>query len=300
MEEPARKCPSEEVADILQDLAVLSEKSEKKKSALKKLLSEIAANKTEIPARHLLKASSEVSTSNFLALFLGVSQLKLPEPSKYKYKSDYESFKLYSTIIITVFTLINLFMTSKILDTLQILAQMYIYSTLTIREHILINNGSNIKMWWILHHYICIVITAIMLTCPDSSFVYIRVPVLKFLFVLSCSQVVQYQYQMRRLYILRSIERAHPLEITSEVMNLSMTANFGVAVSVLMVFQGVQVYVAYYIFSLQVSHRWENYQPAIGACLIFMMAVGNTSTILYTCCRKKFSMGSRKLSGKNS
>ncbi|KAI5167500.1 hypothetical protein NEIG_01788 [Nematocida sp. ERTm5] len=277
------------LVSLHQDLAELNEKTEKTKITIKKTLKEIrAADKlTQKDKAIIEKVKAEVSTSKILELSLGTNEVKLPEKLKYKYKSDYEKFKLTSTITVTILTLLNLLVfQNKIMDTIQILIQIYIYSTLTIREHILINNGSNIKMWWIIHHYICIIITGMMLTCPEESFSFIRVPVLKFLFVLSCSQVVQYQYQMRRLYIHRAIKKADPLEITSDVMNVSLMANLWVAVGILVLFQFIQMYVSYYIYTLHVIHQWKNYQPLIGALLICAMSFGNTFTIFYTCYNK--------------
>ncbi|KAI5192430.1 hypothetical protein NEMIN01_2017 [Nematocida minor] len=281
--------PYERLALLRQDLFLLNEKSEKTKLSIRKTLKEIVVDKKTPPKvlASIEQAKAEISSSRILQLTLGVGELKLPEKLKYKYKSAYETFKLTSTIIVTLFTLLNLLISqSKIMDTLQILTQMYIYSTLTIREHILINNGSHIKKWWILHHYICIVITGMMLTCPEESFSLIRTPVLKFLFLLSCSQVVQYQYQMRRLYVLRALKKADPLEITSDVMNVSLIANLWVAVAILVLFQFIQIYVSYYIYTLHVVHKWTNYQPLIGAILICVMAFGNMFTIFYTCYNK--------------
>lgn len=38
------------------------------------------------------------------------------------------------------------------------------YCTLTIRESILINNGSRIKGWWVFHHYVSTFLSGVMLT----------------------------------------------------------------------------------------------------------------------------------------
>lgn len=38
------------------------------------------------------------------------------------------------------------------------------YCTLTIRENILISNGSRIKGWWVFHHYVSTFLSGVMLT----------------------------------------------------------------------------------------------------------------------------------------
>ncbi|KAI5179717.1 hypothetical protein NEOKW01_0180 [Nematocida sp. AWRm80] len=281
---------TERLASLRKELLEMQERTEKIKTLLKKEIKaqyKTNSNPSSKERQLIRQAKSDTSQSKILQLILGVSELKLPERTKYKYKGDYETFKLTATIVTTILTVMNLFVFSnKVIDTIQILTQMYIYSTLTIREHILINNGSNIKTWWLLHHYICIVITGMMLTCPESSFREIRNPILKFLFVLSCSQLVQFQYQMRRLYVFRALKKADPLEISSDVMSVSLLANLGVAVAILILFQFIQIYVAYYIYSLHIKYHWQCYQPLIGAILIGSMAIGNLVTILYTCYKK--------------
>lgn len=44
----------------------------------------------------------------------------------------------------------------------------YFYMTLAMRENILRVNGSNIKQWWITHHYLSIILVLTMLTWPQS------------------------------------------------------------------------------------------------------------------------------------
>ncbi|XP_073864237.1 transmembrane protein 120B isoform X11 [Macaca fascicularis] len=42
------------------------------------------------------------------------------------------------------------------------------YCTLTIRESILISNGSRIKGWWVSHHYVSTFLSGVMLTWPNG------------------------------------------------------------------------------------------------------------------------------------
>ncbi|EYC38382.1 hypothetical protein Y032_0721g1826 [Ancylostoma ceylanicum] len=43
------------------------------------------------------------------------------------------------------------------------------YCTLTIRESILILNGSKLGSWWVAHHYLACVIGGVALTWPDDA-----------------------------------------------------------------------------------------------------------------------------------
>lgn len=42
---------------------------------------------------------------------------------------------------------------------------LYYYVSLSLRENILKTNGSNIKTWWIIHHYLSSVMSITVLTC---------------------------------------------------------------------------------------------------------------------------------------
>ena len=42
---------------------------------------------------------------------------------------------------------------------------LYYYVSLSLRENILKTNGSNIKRWWIIHHYLSSIMSITVLTC---------------------------------------------------------------------------------------------------------------------------------------
>jgi len=294
-----------QVESLRCELVETRERTEKAKMLLRKALKELQG---ELRSEHYRKepgeleekkelekrireavagAEADLSQSRFLQLTLGASEFKLPEKQKFRYKSDYEKFKLFAALVVSCMTLASLLVFNrKVLDTLQILGYMYIYATITMREHILLNNGSSIKAWWIVHHYMCITLAGVNLTCPHEVFEKIRRPLLLFLFLLSCAQAVQYQYQMKRLYILRSLKRAHPLETTNEMVSGTLAANLGVAVILLFAFQAVQLYVSYYIYVLHRKNGWVQYQPLVSAILLGAMATGNIITTTYTCYTK--------------
>jgi len=45
---------------------------------------------------------------------------------------------------------------------------LYYYISLALREHILKVNGSLIKWWWIIHHYLSIGVSLLLLTWPGT------------------------------------------------------------------------------------------------------------------------------------
>uniref|UniRef100_A0ABI7WFB9 Transmembrane protein 120A n=1 Tax=Felis catus TaxID=9685 RepID=A0ABI7WFB9_FELCA len=106
----------------------------------------------------------------YLSLVLGnVNVTLLSKQAKFAYKDEYEKFKLYLTIILIVISFTCRFLlNSRVTDAAFNFLLVWYYCTLTIRESILINNGSRIKGWWVFHHYVSTFLSGVMLTWPDG------------------------------------------------------------------------------------------------------------------------------------
>ncbi|KAM6932834.1 transmembrane protein 120A-like isoform 2-T2 [Lycodopsis pacificus] len=107
----------------------------------------------------------------YLSLVLGnVNVTLLSKQSKFAYKDEYEKFKLCLTVILLLFSFICYFFVSyRFLDAILNFLLVWYYCTLTIRESILIANGSRIKGWWVFHHYISAFLSGVMLTWPEGN-----------------------------------------------------------------------------------------------------------------------------------
>ncbi|KAM6337963.1 transmembrane protein 120A isoform 1-T1 [Alca torda] len=106
----------------------------------------------------------------YLSLVLGnVNVTLLSKQAKFAYKDEYEKFKLYLTIILLIVSFSCRFLlNSRVTDAVFNFLLVWYYCTLTIRESILINNGSKIKGWWVFHHYVSTFLSGVMLTWPDG------------------------------------------------------------------------------------------------------------------------------------
>ncbi|MBV96263.1 transmembrane domain-containing protein, partial [Eschrichtius robustus] len=80
----------------------------------------------------------------YLSLVLGnVNVTLLSKQAKFAYKDEYEKFKLYLTIILILISFTCRFLlNSRVTDAAFNFLLVWYYCTLTIRESILINNGS--------------------------------------------------------------------------------------------------------------------------------------------------------------
>ncbi|XP_040475899.1 transmembrane protein 120B isoform X3 [Ursus maritimus] len=106
----------------------------------------------------------------YLNLVLGnVNVTLLSNQAKFAYKDEYEKFKLYLTIILLLGAVACRFVLHyRVTDEVFNFLLVWYYCTLTIRESILISNGSRIKGWWVSHHYVSTFLSGVMLTwlCP--------------------------------------------------------------------------------------------------------------------------------------
>uniref|UniRef100_A0A3P9A6W2 Transmembrane protein 120A n=1 Tax=Esox lucius TaxID=8010 RepID=A0A3P9A6W2_ESOLU len=94
---------------------------------------------------------------------------------------------------------------------------LWYYCTLTVRESILITNGSRIKGWWVLHHYISAFLSGVMLTWPDGHlYQSFRNQFLAFSLYQSLVHCMQYYYQSGCLYRLRTLGERHNMDLTVE------------------------------------------------------------------------------------
>ncbi|CDQ74012.1 unnamed protein product [Oncorhynchus mykiss] len=88
---------------------------------------------------------------------------------EFAYKDEYEKFKLYLTVILLLFAFMcYCFVSYRFVDAILNFLLVWYYCTLTVRESILISNGSRIKGWWVFHHYVSAFLSGVMLTCLDT------------------------------------------------------------------------------------------------------------------------------------
>ncbi|KAJ3634476.1 hypothetical protein Zmor_016448 [Zophobas morio] len=190
--------------------------------------------------------------SPLLKLVLGEINVTLPHLSdRFRYKSNYENFKLRMNIIGLLFSLLAIFIKlHRFAEALLQAAQMWFYLTLTIREHILIANGSNIRVWWLLHHYGTVATVGLLLTWPEG-FYYRQFSYLFHIFssYVAVVHVLQFQYQTKGLYRLRALGKADAMDITVEDVRLKdLKGALSLLLPFLLVAQLWQIFLGYELF----------------------------------------------------
>ena len=161
--------------------------------------------------------------SIFLRLMLGRVNVRVFTPNdRQLLRDEFTKFKTRTTYAYTLVPLLSLLVNQYgdfLVDThwSLVLIQiwlMYYYMTLAIRQNVLKMNGSKMMDWWIYHHYISILMTAIYLTWPNAP-IYNSYKK-KYLLYLSFQGFVQFlqnRYQSARHYTLRALGRASSMDL---------------------------------------------------------------------------------------
>ncbi|XP_026780437.3 transmembrane protein 120A-like [Pangasianodon hypophthalmus] len=185
-----------------------------------KCVEEIKGHLRERPAIFLqMEAFLPKKNGLYLSLVLGnVNVNLLSKQSKSAYKDEYEKFKLWVTVILVLLGFVCQFLvTYRFVDALLNFLLVWYYCTLTIRESILISNGSRIKGWWVFHHYISTFLSGVMLTWPDGElYQMFRNQFLAYCLYQSFVQFLQYYYQSGCLYRLKALGERHNMDLTVE------------------------------------------------------------------------------------
>jgi len=202
----------------------------------------------------------------YLKIVLGsVNVSLLSKVDKFKYKEDYERFKLYVTMVNFALCLVAwLIFDSRVTDAMFQFLLVWYYCTLTIREHILKVNGSRIKGWWITHHFISTAAAGILLIWPDG-FAYHEFRTQFYVFSISLAfiQVMQYYYQSGSLYRLRSLGEKRSMDLTVEGFQSWMWKGLSFLLPFLIFGYLFQLYNAYVLFYLSLHPDCTEWQVCI-------------------------------------
>nr|XP_039248780.1 ion channel TACAN-like [Styela clava] len=219
----------------------------------------------------------------YLSLIVGQVNLTFDnEAEKYRYKDEYEKFKLYCTIMTLISSVLNFFILhNRISDAALSFFLLWYYCTLTVRESILIANGSRIKGWWVMHHYVAVFLSGIFVIWPEGqSYQEFRSRFMAFSIYQSFIQLLQYYYQTGCLYRLRALGLRPDMDITVEGFHSWMWRGLTFLLPFLFFGHFWQLYNAYYLTVLSLKYKFIDWQVPAIAFLFFVMFCGNFFTTL--------------------
>lgn len=203
--------------------------------------------------------------SSFVRFWLGQVNVKAATAKdKLALRDEYEKFKERTNYGFVIFPLVWI-LTEAYLKTMwrythwiHILTHvwlLYYYVSLSLRENILLVNGSKIRQWWIVHHYISSAMSIIVLTWPAESRSWDKFMQLFTAYFLyqGLVQFLQGWYQRGRHYHLRALGERTPMDVS----HTETISEFH---------QGLYPLV----FLLLIAHAWQVYN---GYCLLEVLVL---------------------------
>jgi hypothetical protein len=170
------------------------------------------------------------------------------------------------------------------------LYMLYYYTTLSIRENILQVNGSNIKDWWIFHHYLSMVACVLLVLWPESD---IYFSVIKFASYFEILQgfvlFMQNAYQDRRHYVRTSLGKTKDTDLTNTETLVEKPVDLKILVPILIVLYLTEIWLSgVCLYSLRFAVRWsaDFFMLILCAILIAWIGIGNISATASTLIQK--------------
>lgn len=217
----------------------------------------------------------------YLRLVLGNIDVSfLNKEDKFRYKDDYEKFKLIVHVVAFVAVCILFYFPYRPLELLYITFLLWYYCTITTRESILKANGSKIKGWWRIHHIISIGTSAIFLIWPDDEiWDQFRNQFLWYNIYTCFITYLQFKYQSGALYRLKALGERHNMDITIEGFHSWMWRGLTFLLPFLFVGYIFQLTNAIVLYRLS-YHPKASWQVWLTSLTFFVLFVGNASTTM--------------------
>lgn len=294
VEENSKIISKTEQVRIRRESGKKSETSEERRIRLQNIHGNLLKQRSKYLERitYTLPQSSE----RYLRIILGgdLPVSILDKSDQWRYKESYEQFKLRVALILMIISLLmcTILPVNRALDALFHFLLVWYYCTLTIRESILVVNGSKIQLWWRLHHFISTVTACIVLLWPSTeSYKLFRQQHYIFSLYISFVQVLLYYYQRGLLYRLRALGYSHELQITIEGFQSWMLRGLTFLAPFLFFGYLFQLYNAYILYYLSITPDaepncdWRMILKVL-AFIFFILFLGNLFT-MYMVIRRK-------------
>uniref|UniRef100_A0A665TLE8 Transmembrane protein 120A n=1 Tax=Echeneis naucrates TaxID=173247 RepID=A0A665TLE8_ECHNA len=219
----------------------------------------------------------------YLTLVLGnVNVTLLNKQSKFAYKDEYEKFKLVLTVILFMFSFTCRFLFSyRALDALFNFLLVWYYCTLTIRESILISNGSRSSMNPLSPLFLSQSHAQGLLLSPEGAlYQMFRNQFLTYCQYQSFVQFLQYYYQSGCLYRLRALGERHNMDLTVEGFQSWMWRGLTFLLPFLFFGHFWQLYNSITLFKMFQLPECKEWQVAMCGCSYMVLFLGNFITTL--------------------
>ncbi|CAL5060829.1 unnamed protein product [Urochloa decumbens] len=225
----------------------------------------------------------------FLKTFLGPVNVRVArKEDKLKIKDEYNNYRDRTAYKFLLFPSILLLLRWWIWDgclpawAVQIYQAwlLFLYTSFALRENVLIANGSDIRPWWIYHHYLAMLMALISLTWeikgqPDCSSKQRGVQLfLRWAIMQGVAMHLQNRYQRQRLRTRIALGKAKRMDVVAGE-TAGVEGQLLLLYPVLFILQGFEAYVGVLLLQTALHGLASEWQVVVCGILLVVMAVGN-------------------------
>ncbi|XP_038970736.1 transmembrane protein 120 homolog isoform X2 [Phoenix dactylifera] len=250
----------------------------------------------------------------FLKMFLGPVNVRATRKEvQLKVKEEYNGYRDRTAFLFLLFPCTLLLLRSYIWDGCfpALPVQLYqawllfLYTSLALRENVLRVNGSDIRPWWIFHHYCAMLMALVSLTWeikrqPDCANKQKGVQLfLVWAMMQGVAMLLQNRYQRQRLYTRIALGKAKRMDVVwGETAGVE--GQLWLLCPILFILQGFEAYVGILLLRtalVGVIHEW---QVIVCGALLVLMAVGNfANTVQILMAKSRFKAKMRRTKSKH-
>ncbi|CAM8884580.1 unnamed protein product [Rhodiola kirilowii] len=245
----------------------------------------------------------------FLKMFLGPIDVRATRKEvQFKVKEDYNSYKDRTALLFLLFPATLLVLRSWLWNgcmpafPVQLYQAwlLFLYTGLAMRENVLRVNGSDIRPWWIYHHYCSMTVALVSLTWeikrgPDCAQKQRGVELfLKWAMMQGVAMLLQNRYQRQRLYTRIAMGKAKRMDVVWGE-SAGVKGQLWLLCPILFILQGFEAYVGLLLLRADFAGVVSEWQIVFCGMLLVLMAVGNFSNTVQTLLAKsRFKAKMRK------
>eukprot|EP00252_Welwitschia_mirabilis_P006383 TRINITY_DN1724_c0_g2_i1.p1 TRINITY_DN1724_c0_g2~~TRINITY_DN1724_c0_g2_i1.p1 ORF type:complete len:376 (+),score=50.84 TRINITY_DN1724_c0_g2_i1:613-1740(+) len=226
---------------------------------------------------------------SFLKYFLGPANVKaLRNDVRLKVKEEYNSYRDRTAILFLLFPIILLVMKNCMWNgcfpafPVQLYQAwlLYFYTSLALREHVLRVNGSDIRPWWIYHHYCAMFMALVSLTweikgqpnCIEKQ-EGVRL-FLSWAIMQGVAMLLQNRYQRQRLYTRIALGKARRMDVVwGETAGVE--GQLWLLYPILFILQIFEGYIGLLLLRTVFVQGVSDWQVVVCGMLLLIMAIGN-------------------------
>nr|XP_043618036.1 transmembrane protein 120 homolog [Erigeron canadensis] len=236
------------------------------------------------------------SHGRFLRMFLGPINVRANRKDvQLKVKEEYNNFRDTTAYLFLFFPSLLLFLQSWIWNgcfpafPVQLYQAwlLFLYAGLSFRENILRVNGSDIRPWWIYHHYCAMTMALISLTWeiekePNCAQKQKGIQLfLKWAIMQGVAMLVQNRYQRQRLYTRIALGKARRMDVVWGETS-GVEGQLWLLCPMLFILQGFEGYVGLLLLQTSMVGVISEWQVITCGILLIIMAVGNFANTVET------------------